>query len=182
MHVERKLSLALKAFLFRRDLCEALHLQTLCEELLLSVAAANFLQRCLCLVNQSCAERAQAYLYQSTVEKNLCADIEVADSVLEMGHEHHVASLIVLVVQSQEVDLAQHSPGADDALRVPEEVCAEGLDERGGVVGGRARSDLGIDTGGKSFPGVVLEDRDNLGGLYTLVKTKRIMGKYNTLK
>jgi hypothetical protein len=35
-------------------------------------------------------------------------------------HEHHVASLVVLVVQSQEVDLAQHGPRADDALTVLE--------------------------------------------------------------
>jgi len=55
---------------------------------------------------------------------------------------------------------------------VPEEVCAESLDKRSGVIGGRARGDFGVNSGGEGFPAVVLKDCDNLGGLCMLVKVK----------
>jgi hypothetical protein len=46
-----------------------------------------------------------------------------------MRHKHHVASLIVVVVESQEVDLAEHGTSADDALAVDKEIVAKNTDK-----------------------------------------------------
>lgn len=72
-------------------------------------------------------------------------------------------------MQSQEVDLAQHGSGTDDAFAVLEKVCAEGLDERGGVVGDGAGGDFGVEAGWDGLPAVCLHDGDDLGGLVLLV-------------
>ena len=166
--MERKLPLTLETLLLGRDLGVSLHLQTLCKQLLLPVATANLLQRGLCLVDETGTERAETDLDQRAVEENLCVDVKVANGLLQMRHEHHVASLVVLVVQRQEVDLAQHGASADDALTVLEEVCAKSLYEGGGVVGDGAGGDLRVKALRDRLPDVVLEDSDNLGGLWTL--------------
>ena len=168
VEVERKLSLAFETFLLGRDLRVALHLQTLCEKLLLPVAAADLLERSLGLVDKTGAESAETNLYERAVEENLGVDVEVADGLLQVRHEPHVASLVVLVVQSQEVNLAKHCPRADDTLAVPEEVCAECLNEGGCVGGERARCSGGVEVGWDCLPSLVLEDLNNRGGLIML--------------
>jgi hypothetical protein len=37
-------------------------------------------------------------LNQRSVEENLAVDIERVDRFLQMGHEHHIAGLVVVVV------------------------------------------------------------------------------------
>ena len=106
---------------------------------------------------------------EGTVEENLGVDVEVADSVLQMGHEHHVASLVVMLMQRQEVDLAQHFPSPNDALAILEEIRAKGLDEGGGVVGDLTRSDSRVKTGRDRFPCVGLEDCYNLRWLENML-------------
>jgi len=54
---------------------------------------------------------------------------------------------------------------------VLEEVCAEGLDERGGVVVDGAGRDFGVEGVGDSLPAVGLHDGDDLRGLRMLVMT-----------
>ncbi len=161
MHMERKLALTLKALLLWRNNGVALYHNTLCQQLLLASTAADLLKSVLCLVDETCAESAKADLDEGPVEEDLGVDIEVADSLLQVRHEHHVASLVVVVVEGQEVNLAQHGTGAENALAVKEEVIAESVDEGGGV----GVSTLWSDVGGKGcrngLPAVLLEDLNN---------------------
>jgi hypothetical protein len=165
VEVEGELALALKTFLLGRDLRVALHLQTLGKELLLPVAAADLLERSLGLVDKTSTEGAKTDLYKRAVEQDLSVDVKVIDRLLQVRHEHHVASLVVLVVQSQEVDLAQHCPRTDDALTVLEEVCAECLDDGGCVVGEFAGSGCGFEVSRNRLPCLGLEDLNNRRGL-----------------
>lgn len=159
-----------------------MHLQTLCEELFLPVASADFLKRRLCLVDETSAESTETDLYKRTVEEDLSVYVKVADGLLQMRHEHHVTSLVVLIVQREEVDLAQHGAGSDDTLAVSEEVCAESLDERGGVVGDGAWGDLRVEVLWNGLPDVTLKDGDDLGRLRAHVsktsKCKQNQAKY----
>jgi hypothetical protein len=68
-------------------------------------------------------------------------------------------------VQREEVDLAQHGAGSDDALAVLEEVCAKSLDKRGGVVGAGAGGDFGVEILWDGLPDVTLKDVNDLRGL-----------------
>ena len=133
------------------------------------ITAANLLERILCLVNESSPESTKTNLDQSTVEENLGVDVEVADCLLKMRHQHHIARLVVVIVKCQEVDLAQHCPSPNDALAVLEEIRAKGLDERGGVVRDLTRSDSRVKTGRDRFPCVGLEDCYNLRWLENML-------------
>lgn len=87
-----------------------------------------------------------------------------------MRHEHHVTGPVVLVVESQEVDLAKHRSRPNDAFAVFEKVRAECLDKGGGVVRDCARGDFRVESRGERFPAVVFEDGDDLRRLCESVK------------
>jgi hypothetical protein len=87
---------------------------------------------------------------------------------LKMRHEHHIAGLVVLVVQSQEVDLAEHCPCSDDAFAEFEEICAKCLYKGSGIAGGRSRGDFGVEGFGDGLPRLCFENLNNLGGLRML--------------
>jgi hypothetical protein len=115
------------------DLVVSLDHNTLSKKLLLTATSANLLKSSLCFVDQTSSESAETNLDESSVEENLAVNIESVDSLLQMGHEHHITGLIVIVVESEEVDLAKHSSGSNDALTVDKEVVAEGIDESSGI-------------------------------------------------
>jgi hypothetical protein len=163
--VEGQLALLLKALLLRRDLVVALHHNTLSEKLLLTTTAADLLKGVLGVVDETHAEGTETDLDKGTVVENLALDVEVGDVLLEMGHKHHVTSLVVLAVECKEVDLAQHGAGADDALALAEEVVAEDVDEGVGILGLGARGDDRDGVLANCLPAVVLEGLDDLGGL-----------------
>jgi len=50
-----------------------------------------------------------------------------------MRHQHHIASLVIIVVQGKEVNLAKHSSGTDDAFAVDEQVVAENVDKSSSI-------------------------------------------------
>lgn len=100
MHVKRKLSLALEAFLLWRDLVVSLDHDTLRKQLFLSSRTTNFLKGGLGLVHKTSSESAKSNLNQCSVEEDLAVDIESVDSFLQMRHQHHITSLVVVVVQS----------------------------------------------------------------------------------
>ena len=131
--MEGELPLLLQLFLLRGDLAVPLDNYTLGKELLLSAASANFLQGVLRIVHEAFAERAESHLHNCAVVENLSLDVEVGDGLLQMGHERHIPSLVVIAVESEEVDMAQHGAGSDDALAVVEEVVGKNLDEVGGI-------------------------------------------------
>jgi hypothetical protein len=129
VHVEWKLALSLKTLLLWGNLVVSLDHDTLSEELLLTTTAADLLESSLCFVNQTSSKGAETNLDKSSVEENLTVDVEGVDGFLQMGHKHHITGLIVVVVKSEEVNLAKHSSGSDNAFAVDEKVVAENVDE-----------------------------------------------------
>lgn len=171
VEMEWELSLSLKALLFRRHLGVSLNHNALSEKLLLTSTATDLLKCVLGLVDKSRAESTETDLNKSPVEQNLAVDVEVADSFLQMRHEHHVASLVVIVVKSEEVDLAKHSTGTDDAFAVEEKVIAENADESGRITDLSMWGDCGLECRGNSSPALLLEDLDNSGRLDNTLAT-----------
>ena len=90
-------------------------------------AAADFLKRILRLVDKVCPECAQTNLHKRAVEEDLGVDVEVGDGLLQMGHEKHVTSFVVLVVKSKVVDLAEIGSRSDDVEAVLEKIGAQCL-------------------------------------------------------
>lgn len=133
MHVEGELTLSLEALLLGGDLVVSLDHNTLSKKLLLTATSANLLESSLCFVDQPSSEGAETNLDKGSVEENLAMNIESVDCLLQMGHEHHIAGLVVVVVESKEIDLAKHSSGSNDAFAVDEEVVAEGVDKSSGI-------------------------------------------------
>jgi hypothetical protein len=82
-----------------------------------------------------------------------------------MRHEHHVASLVVLAVEGEEIDLAQHGSGTDDAVAVAEKVVTEDMDQAAGVTGLAAGSDNRVELFTSCLPASLLECVNNLGRL-----------------
>lgn len=99
----------------------------------MATTTADFLESGLGFVDESGPEGTQANLDKRSVEKYLAVDIEGADCLLQMGHQHHIAGLVIIVVESQEVDLAKHSSSANNTLAIGEEVVAENIDESIGI-------------------------------------------------
>ena len=129
MHVEWKLALPLETFLLWRNLIVALNHDTLGEKLLLTTASAYLLKSGLCFVDETSSEGAEPNLNKSSVEEDLAVNVEGVDGFLQMGHEHHIAGFVVVVVQSEEVNLAEHSSGSNDAFAMDEKVVAENVNE-----------------------------------------------------
>ena len=167
VHVEGELALLLEALLLGGDLAVTLDHDTLSEKLLLTATATDLLERVLGVVDETLAESAKADLDEGAVVENLGGDIEVGDSLLKMGGEHQVARLVVLIVQSQEVDLAKHGTSADDTLAVLEQVVGKDVDELASIAGLAARGDLGLGLSRDLLPRVLLENLDDLCGLQT---------------
>ena len=174
VHVEWKLTLLLEALLLWRDLVVALDHDTLCQQLLLASGAADLLESVLGLVDESGAESAKTDLNKGSVEENLGVDVEVADRLLQVRHEHHVASLVVVVMESQEVNLAQHGASTENALAVEEKVLAESVDEGGGVWVLGLWSDLRLERSWNGLPAVLLKDLDNSRWLVVVSKVLKI--------
>lgn len=91
-----------------------------------------------------------------------------------MRHEHHIASLVVVVVECQEVNLAQHGASTENALAVEEKVLAESVDEGGGVCVLGLWSDLGLEGSWNGLPAVLLKDLDNSRWLVVVSKVRKI--------
>lgn len=93
-----------------------------------------------------------------------------------MRHEHHVASLVVVVVERQEVNLAQHGTGAEDALAVKEKVVAESVDEGSGVWALGLWSNLGLEACWNCLPAVLLKNLNNGGWLLIVSAVRMVKG------
>ena len=167
VHVERQLTLPLEAFLFGRDLGVALDHDALGEELLLSAAAADLLQRHLCVVHKTGTEGAEADLDQRSVEQDLRVDVEVVDGLLQVRHEHHVAGSVILVVEREVVYVTQHGSRPDEVLAVLVEIGAERADQVG-ALDRVSRRNRRVERGRNRFPGVLLEDGDHLSRLHDM--------------
>lgn len=124
----------LKALLLGRNLVEALNHDTLGKKLLLAPAAANLLESVLGVIHETLAEGAETNLNKGTVVENLGGNVEVGNALLQVRCEHHVTGLVVLIVQRQEVDLAEHGAGTDNAFAVLEKVVAKDVDELAGIL------------------------------------------------
>ena len=84
-----------------------------------------------------------------------------------MGHQEHVASTIVLIVESKIVDLTEIGPSTDDIRAVLKEVSTERLDKGGDIFGTVTSCDLRVKRRWNRLPGSLLQNRDHLGRLYT---------------
>lgn len=165
MHVEGQLALLLQALLLGRDLAVSLHHDTLSEQLLLAAAAANLLQGVLSIVDEALAEGAETDLDESSVVQDLALDVEAGDSLLQVRHEHHVTSLVVVVVQGEEVDLGEQSSGTEDALAVGVKVGAEDVDQLSRLLSTGTRGGGGVDVLADGLPAVLLKGLDDLSRL-----------------
>ena len=161
MHVEWKLALSLKALLFWRDLVVSLNHNTLGKQLLLSSTSADFLEGCLCLVDKTSSESAETDLDESSVEQDLAVHVESVDCLLQMGHQHHIACLVVVVVQCEEVNLAKHSSSSDNAFAVDKEVIAQDVDKGCGIGNLASWGDGGIQRCRDCLPAIFLENLDD---------------------
>ena len=133
MHVEWKLSLPLKFFLFRRDLRVSLDHNALSQELFLSAAATDILQCDLRLIDEVGSEGAETNLYKSTVEENLGVNVETGNGLLQMRHQKHVPSSVVLIMKREVIDLTEICPRSNDVDAVLEEVGAQYLHQSGRI-------------------------------------------------
>lgn len=165
VHVEGQLALLLQALLLGRNLAVSLHHDTLSEQLLLAAAAADLLQGVLSIVDEALAEGAETDLDEGSVVQDLALDVEAGDSLLQVRHEHHVTSLVVVIVQSKEVDLGEQSSGTEDALAVGVKVGAEDVDQLSRLLSLGTRSGGGFDVLADGLPAVLLEGLDNLSRL-----------------
>lgn len=86
-----------------------------------------------------------------------------------MRHQEHVASTVVLVMEGEIVDLTEVCSGTDDVLAVDEKVGTQYLDKSRYILGTTARCDLRVKLGRHAFPGSLLQDRDDLGRLFSFV-------------
>ena len=165
MHVERQLSLLLESLLLGGNLAVPLDNHTLSEQLLLPTTAADLLEGILSIINESLSESAESDLDQRPVVENLARDIEAGDTLLQMRHKHHVSSLVVLIMQSQEVNLAEHGSSTNDTVAVDKEIGRECIDQKGWVGRVYARRDAGVDASRREPPAVLLQNLDNLSRL-----------------
>jgi hypothetical protein len=165
--VERKLALTLETLLLGGNLLVALDLDALCQKLLQSSSSADLLHSSLGLEDQTSTESAKSDLNKGSVIQDLGADVGTVDSLLEMGHEKHVTSLVELVVKGVVVDVREHGTGAEDGSGIVlVEVGAEGVEElAGGSADHAAGGDGGVELGGDGLPGALLTGGDNLLGL-----------------
>lgn len=143
----------------------SLHHHTLGQQLLLSATTTNLLQGVLRIIDETLAEGTQTNLNQSSVVKDLSQDVEVGNGVLQMRHEHHVTGLVVLAMEGEEIDLAQHGSSTNNAVTIAEQVVAEDINQVVGVAGLAARSDDGVDLIARGLPAVLLKGLDNLSRL-----------------
>lgn len=125
VHVEGQLALAFQTLLLGRDSGVTLHDDTLGKKLLLAAAATDLTKSVLGLVDEASAEGTETDLNKGAVEEDLGADVESGDVFSQMRHEHQITGLVVLVVQSKEVDLAEHGASAGNAIAVFEQVVAD---------------------------------------------------------
>jgi hypothetical protein len=165
VHMERELSLTLKSLLFWRNLAVSLNHNTLSEKLLLASATTDLLKSGLGFVDKTGSKSAESDLDEGTVEEDLAVDIEGVDGFLQMRHEHHIACLVVVVVQSEEINLAQHSAGSDDAFAVNKEVVAESIDQSCSIGSLVPRGDGRIKPFWDGLPAVLLQNLDDSGRL-----------------
>lgn len=68
-------------------------------------------------------------------------------------------------MKSQEVNLAKHGTGSDNAFAVLEKVAAESLDKSSSISYLPSRCDSGVEAGRDGFPCSLFENVDYLGGL-----------------
>jgi hypothetical protein len=131
--VEGKLTLSLKTLLLRGNLVVSLDHDTLSKELLLATTTTDLLEGSLSFVDQAGSESAETNLDKGSVKENLAVDVEGIDGFLQMRHKHHITGLVVVVVQSEEINLTKHSSGSNDTFAVDEQVIAEDVDESSGI-------------------------------------------------
>ena len=137
----------------------------------MSAATTNFLKGILRFVDEVCTECAQTDLNKSAVEENLGIDVEISNCFLEMGHEKHIPSFVVLVVKGEVVHLTEIGPRSDDVDTMLEKIGAQRLYKGGRVHRFTSWSYLGIELRGDGFPCVFFEDGYDLCGL--MMKSQR---------
>lgn len=166
VHVEGQLALLLQALLLGGYLAVSLHHNTLSQQFLLTARATDVLEGVLSIVNETLAERTQANLDKGSVVEDLRLHVEIGYGVLQVGHEHHVTSLVVLPVKSKEVNLGQHGTGTNNAVTVVEQVVAEDVDQIVSIFTFGARGDDGVNFVTGSLCAILLKGLDDLCGLY----------------
>jgi hypothetical protein len=77
-----------------------------------------------------------------------------------MRHQHHVSGLVIVVVQGEEINLAKHGSGTDDAFAAEEKVVAEDVDKSTSICFMAAGSNARIKRGRDRFPTVFFKNLD----------------------
>lgn len=84
-----------------------------------------------------------------------------------MRHKHHVTSVVVVVVESFEINLAKHSSGFGKAFTfsVDVEIIAEGVHQCFSILNRTAFRDSGIELCRDCLPAFLVEYLDDCGWL-----------------
>ena len=119
--------------LLGREGLEPLLMHTLGEQLLDALSSEDLLEGSLGLFDQAKAESAETELHDGAVVEDLGSDVGGVNGLLEMGHQEHVASGVVVVVERVVVDVAEHGAGSQEGVPRLVEEDAKRVDESGGV-------------------------------------------------
>ena len=167
MHMEWQLPLSLQPLLFGCDLRVTLDHNTLGQKLFLSATAADLLQSILRFINQIGPKSAETNLDKRSVEQDLSIDREVPNSLLQVRHQKHIARFIVLIMQSEVVDLTEVSSRSYYISAVLEKIGAQCLNKGIyiGIIG--TRGDFRVELGGNGLPCGLFENMHHLGRLYS---------------
>jgi hypothetical protein len=162
VHVEGQETPLFDKLLLRGVVRESL--DSLGQKLLGTLRGKDFEQGRLTLGHETLLERGQTDLDDDSVVQDLGRHIGVLDGSLEMAHQEHVTSLVVLAVGSVVVDVTEHGTGSDECRGVTVEVDGERVDE---VVGALRSREVGHSRcfTGQRRDGASLENLNNGRGL-----------------
>jgi hypothetical protein len=91
-----------------------------------------------------------------------------------MRHEEHVTGFVVVVVQCEEINLAEHSTGANYALTIDKEIVAKNVDKDGGIRNLTSGSNCGVELGRDRFPAIFFQNLDHGSRLHYMNINKRM--------
>jgi hypothetical protein len=163
VHVEGEQSSLLHQFLLRRKL-NVESLNGLSKKLFLSCRAEHFRKDRLTFGDVTSSESGKTELHDGSVVEDLGGDVCLGNSVLEMGHEQQVTSLVVSAMGCVVVDVGKDSSSTEKRGVRSVDVDTEGVNQSAGITVGTERGDVGVHAVGGRVDGIlkVVNDRVRL--------------------
>lgn len=105
------------------------------EQLFHLARGHNVLQTALCFLDQASFKGTETNLHRRAVVQDLCSNVGVTNGLLQMRHEKQVARTVIVAMQRNVVDVAEHCSRTQSVRPVAVNVRAKPLNQRGGVEG-----------------------------------------------